>query len=147
MLATVTDADFATHLSDIPFSSRLIGAAYSERDRDAPTASDALGIDVSAADAFLFRPKATAHENILSSVELSEIELLRCLSGAQRRALAESISLLPPVQSLYGTQLDAFCCALARSAHCTQGPPGTGKVWCVAHVRVTGPREERRGKK
>jgi hypothetical protein len=39
------------------------------------------------------------------------------------------------VQTLYGTQLEAFSSALACSLHCTQGPPGTGKSYlgvCLA---------------
>ena len=66
---------------------------------------------------------------VLLAINNSEIEFLHRLDETKRRELANQICALPPVKSLYGTQLDAFSSALATSIHCTQGPPGTGKSY------------------
>lgn len=66
---------------------------------------------------------------IRDALERSEIDYVQRLSQGGKEVLARQISALPPIQSLYGTQLEAFAAALYSSMHCTQGPPGTGKSY------------------
>jgi hypothetical protein len=112
VLSTLTSDSFATNLALLPFVDRLIGSPVSAP----PT------------QGFLFDPLDSIDANVLQAISNSEIKFIYRLSVWRRKLLAARICNLGPVKSLYGTQLEAFCSALAHSIHCTQGPPGTGKV-------------------
>lgn len=112
VLATLTTDSFATNLALLPFVDRLIGSA--------PAVPPTQG--------FLFDPLQPIDANVLQAINNSEIRFIHRLSTRRRELLAVRLCKLGPVQSLYGTQLEAFCSALANAIHCTQGPPGTGKV-------------------
>ena len=112
VLATLTNDSFATNLTNIPCIGRLIGH----------TPSSPPG--------FVYNPGMTDFKAVvLLAINNSEITFLNRLPVPQRALLANQICALPPVRSLYGTQLEAFASALATSIHCTQGPPGTGKSY------------------
>ena len=110
VLATLAGKDFCKYFSQIPFKDRLLGIP-------------------SAPSTFNYLPEASVVSNIINALNNSEIEFVLRLDGQGRSALASSIYAIPQVQTLYGTQLEAFTAALSSSAHCTQGPPGTGKSY------------------
>ena len=110
VLATLAGKDFCKYFSQIPFKDRLLGIP-------------------SAPSTFNYLPEASVVSNIINALNNSEIEFVLRLDGQGRSALANSIYAIPQVQTLYGTQLEAFTAALSSSAHCTQGPPGTGKSY------------------
>ena len=110
VLATLAGKDFCTHFSQIPFKDRLLGIP-------------------SAPSAVTYLPKSSVVSNITNALDHSEIEFVLRLDREGRSALASAIYAIPQVQTLYGTQLEAFTAALSSSAHCTQGPPGTGKSY------------------
>lgn len=110
VLATLAGKDFCTHFSQIPFKDRLLGIP-------------------SAPSAVTYLPKSSVVSNIANALDHSEIEFVLRLDREGRSALASAIYAIPQVQTLYGTQLEAFTAALSSSAHCTQGPPGTGKSY------------------
>ena len=114
VLATLTNETFTANLSNMPCIGRLIGH----------TPISPPG--------FVYNPGTGMSDFklvVLQAINNSEIEFLHRLDVQKRRELANQICALPPVRSLYGTQLEAFSSALATSIHCTQGPPGTGKSY------------------
>ena len=110
VLATLAGKDFCKHFSQIPFKDRLLGIP-------------------SAPSTITYQPKSSVVSNIANALDHSEIEFVLRLDKEGRSALASAIYAIPQVQTLYGTQLEAFTAALSSSAHCTQGPPGTGKSY------------------
>ncbi len=108
VLATFANPRFAEQLRQIPFMGRLIGI-----EKSLPPLPATSSIMQCVANAIL----------------KSEIECIRMLPQEDKIAVVHSILGLAPIQSLYGTQLEAFANALYSSIHCTQGPPGTGKVF------------------
>lgn len=110
VLATFSSAHFVQHLSSIPFVNQLIGIADDNKIQRVNYASLPI--------------RSCIEQAIMNS----EIECIRRLPIKSKSRLVDIISSLKPIQSLYGTQLDAFACGLQFPAHCTQGPPGTGKV-------------------
>eukprot|EP01034_Spumella_vulgaris_P022513 gene22513-28642_t len=110
VLATFANPQFAAQLKQIPFMGRLIGTSKS-----LPLVE--LG------------PQATIQNYVEFAILNSEIEPVRMLPQAAKLELVGAICRLPPVKSLYGTQLEAFANSLYASIHCTQGPPGTGKSY------------------
>ena len=113
VLSTFAHPHFAQHLQQISFAKRLIGLEKS------PT---------------LWRliENSPIRDYVYTAVARSEIHCLSMLSQEDKLAVTDQICALRPVQSLYGTQLEAFANALSSSLHCTQGPPGTGKVSCFS---------------
>ena len=109
VLSTISSDAFANHLSQISFAARLIGQ------------NDALS-------QYNYEALGTVSDNVSKAIECSEIDFIHRLDHSVRKNIADQICAIPQVQTLYGTQLEAFCGALASSMHCTQGPPGTGKV-------------------
>ena len=107
--------DFKDHLQQIPFFNRLIGHDFPQRP-------------------LIFNNNDSIEEYISNVLESSEIELIQRLSQDGKYLLVSEICSLKPIQTLYGTQLEAFSAALFSAVHCTQGPPGTGKV--NLHLRV-----------
>ncbi len=109
VLATFAEPSFTTHLTQIPFIGRLIGAQASP-------------------PPVLLPQRVTIAQCIEHAVLSSELECIQMLPERLRVELCGEISRLSPIQTLYGTQLQAFVSALSTAVHCTQGPPGTGKV-------------------
>lgn len=109
VLSTIASDAFVKHLSLIPFVNRLIGQNSDPSE-------------------FCYNSRQSVSENIQNAIESSEIDFIHRLDPDARRKIAAQILAIPQVQTLYGTQLEAFCGALSSSMHCTQGPPGTGKV-------------------
>ena len=66
----------------------------------------------------------TKADVIRQAVMRSEIEAVARMSVEQKDKLALRIVKLKQVETLYGTQLDAFVAGIAAAVHCTQGPPG-----------------------
>ena len=112
VLSTISSDAFANHLSQISFAGRLIGQ------------NGELSL-------YNYESRSSVAENVSRAIECSEIDFIRRLDPHARANMVNQICAIPQVQSLYGTQLEAFCGALASSIHCTQGPPGTGKVTSV----------------
>ena len=110
VLATLAGKDFCKHFSQIPFKDRLLGIP-------------------STPSTITYQPESSVVSNIANALDHSEIEFVLRLDKEGRSALASAIYAIPQVQTLYGTQLEAFTAALSSSAHCTQGPPGTGKSY------------------
>ena len=110
VLATLARSNFVSHFDQIPFKDRILGIPGPH-------------------SGHIYNPQQDIVENIVSAINYSEIEFVHRLDETCRRALAMKISNLPPVKSLYGTQLEAFTGALASAAHLSQGPPGTGKSY------------------
>jgi hypothetical protein len=120
VLTTLAHPSFLAHMSLIPFASQLLGLHAPDIPRVRYDSQAQLG------------------RNVLAAVEGSNIPIVRRLDNKGRIELAGRICRLNPVQSLVGTQLEAFCASLTLSAHCCQGPPGTGKVClpfacCMSH--------------
>ena len=110
VLATLARSNFVNHFDQIPFKDRILGIPGPH-------------------SGHIHDPRQDIVENIISAINHSEIEFVHRLDETCRHALATKISDLPPVKSLYGTQLEAFTGALASAAHLSQGPPGTGKSY------------------
>lgn len=109
VLNTFSKKDFKDHLDQIPFFERLIGYGSSQ-----------IPLELNLRDSI---------QNIIShAIQNSEIEYIQRLDLNSKLELTRDICALKPIQSLSGTQLEAFAAALYSSIHCTQGPPGTGKV-------------------
>lgn len=109
VLSTFSKEDFRAQLNQIPFFGRLIG-------HDAPGKPLDYSSDYSISKC------------ISNALESSEIDYIQRLNPASKSELIRDICNLKPIQSLSGTQLEAFSAALFSAVHCTQGPPGTGKV-------------------
>lgn len=109
VLSTFANSSFASHLSNIGFINQLIGIR---------------------SNTYVAHSMYTGSINdcINKAIRTSEISCIQRLPAEFKDDLIRRICVLRPVQSLYGTQLDAFASALQYSTHCTQGPPGTGKV-------------------
>lgn len=104
--------DFKSQIDHIPFFNRLIG-------QESP--QNPLKV---------FQPDQKTIRNCLNEALMSsEIDFIQRLSPMAKAQLIEEIYSLKPIQTLSGTQLDAFTAALFSAVHCTQGPPGTGKVF------------------
>jgi hypothetical protein len=114
VLNTFARDDFKDQLNQIPFIGQLIGL---ESTSDLPPRL-----------ALPHNPTDPISQVIGEALENSEIEYLKRLGSDVKAQLAQQICSLKSIQSLYGTQLEAFAAALSSSVHCTQGPPGTGKV-------------------
>ena len=102
--------DFKDQFEQIPFFDRLIG-------HDSPQKH------------LLFNKNDSIEKNVTKALESSEIDYIERLSEHGKSRLIKKICELKPIQTLSGTQLEAFSSALFSAVHCTQGPPGTGKVW------------------
>jgi hypothetical protein len=109
VLATLTNPSFIDNLSHMAFLDRLIGAPSPDSN-------------------FLYDSARSIDANVFGAISHSKIEFIHRLDNTKKAILVKKICNLAPVKSLYGTQLEAFTCALSNSLHCTQGPPGTGKV-------------------
>ena len=109
VLNTFSRDDFKEQLNQIPFFNRLIG-------HDSPQKPLAFSADY------------TIHACISNALDTSEIDYIQRLDPQAKAELIRDICALKPIQTLSGTQLEAFAAALFSSVHCTQGPPGTGKV-------------------
>lgn len=109
VLNTFSKPDFKDHLNQISFFNQLIGQESPQK-------------------ALEFNQKDSIETSILNALENSDIDYIQRLSPDNKSQLIREICALKPIQSLYGTQLEAFSAALFSSIHCTQGPPGTGKV-------------------
>jgi hypothetical protein len=109
VLATFARADFAAHLAAIPFARRLIGLDPSPQ-------------------LLRLAPEAEIKDYVWTALCRSEIASIVMLTLEEKTEAFQKIMALPPVKTLYGTQLEAFASALCSALHCTQGPPGTGKV-------------------
>ena len=108
VLATFAQDAFPSHLAQIPFINCLIGQSTGYRPNFNMTNSKQL--------------------LITEAIKSSEIELITRLPPLQLQRFIQRICQLKQVETLYGTQLEAFIAGLAGAVHCTQGPPGTGKV-------------------
>jgi hypothetical protein len=109
VLNTFSKKDFKDQLDQIPFFKQLIGHG-----------SDQIPLEINL--------KNPLELIVKGAIENSEIDYIQRLSSYAKLDLIADILSLKPIQSLSGTQLEAFACALYSSVHCTQGPPGTGKV-------------------
>ncbi len=109
ILNTFSKKDFKDQLDQIPFFERLIGHGSTKKPLE-------------------FNPTDSTETQISFAVENSEIDYIQRLESSDKSKLIEDICALKPIQSLSGTQLEAFTASLYSSVHCTQGPPGTGKV-------------------
>eukprot|EP00597_Dinobryon_sp_UTEXLB2267_P013697 CAMPEP_0170108520 /NCGR_PEP_ID=MMETSP0020_2-20130122/6618_1 /TAXON_ID=98059 /ORGANISM="Dinobryon sp., Strain UTEXLB2267" /LENGTH=3294 /DNA_ID=CAMNT_0010333253 /DNA_START=40 /DNA_END=9925 /DNA_ORIENTATION=+ len=110
VLSTLSSPEFVSHLTQIPFSGGLIG-------------------QMKESTKFVYEPRRSVTDNVILAIEYSEIDFVRRLNHTVRSKMAAQICAIPQVQTLYGTQLEAFCGALSSAMHCTQGPPGTGKSY------------------
>ena len=125
VLNTFSKKDFKDQLDQIPFFNRLIGYESEQK----PLAELPAG-------------QKSVADCLRNALECSEIEFIQRLNRHAKSELIQEICSLNPVQSLSGTQLEAFTAALFSAVHCTQGPPGTGKVLiifviCTIHVIVS----------
>jgi hypothetical protein len=109
VLSTFSKPDFKDQMSKIPFFDRLIG-------QESP------------ARTLAFEKTAQISVILANALDKSEIDYVQRLSSGGKAQMIREICSLKPIQTLYGTQLEAFAWALSSSVHCTQGPPGTGKV-------------------
>jgi hypothetical protein len=114
VLNTFARDDFIDQLNQIPFIGQLIGL------ESASNLPPRLALP--------HNPTDPINQVIGDALENSEIVYLKRLGSDVKAQLAQQICSLKSIQSLYGTQLEAFAAALSSSVHCTQGPPGTGKV-------------------
>lgn len=111
VLSAYANPEFVDHLTKIPFAKRLVGLESSPPSWQ-PSKEQPYEIRTCVRNAVL----------------TSEIPAIKRLSFEDKTQIIEEIASLQPIQSLYGTQLNAFVAGLTTSLHCTQGPPGTGKV-------------------
>ena len=111
VLSTLSSPNFVKHFTMIPFKDQL------------------LGIRNKQPSAFRYDDRQEVNDNVFRAISSSEIEFVGRLDPQQRAELAKDICDIPQIQTLYGTQLKAFTCALSSAAHCVQGPPGTGKSY------------------
>lgn len=109
VLNTFSKKDFKDQLDQIPFFDRLIGHGSKQK-------------------ALEFNLKDSVQTFVSYALENSEIDYVQRLDSNSKLELINEICALESIQSLSGTQLEAFAAALYSSVHCTQGPPGTGKV-------------------
>ncbi len=109
VLNTFAKKDFKYQLDQIPFFERLIGHGSTQNHLE-------------------FNPNESLLNHISYALENSEIDYIQRLDPLTKTELIREICALKPIQSLSGTQLEAFAAGLYSSVHCTQGPPGTGKV-------------------
>jgi len=112
VLSTLAKPNFCDQLVQIPFFNRLIGHESTQEPLKAPGETE------------------TVAACLQRALENSEIDFVQRLSPLAKQTLVRDICALRPVQTLSGTQLEAFAAALFSAVHCTQGPPGTGKVCC-----------------
>jgi hypothetical protein len=110
VLSTLAKPDFSDQLAQIPFFGRLIGHESTQVALEGPGKGE------------------TVEACLRRALESSEIDFVQRLSPGAKEELVREICGLKPVQTLSGTQLEAFAAALFSAVHCTQGPPGTGKV-------------------
>ena len=109
VLNTFSKKDFKDQLDQIPFFERLIGHGSTQKPLE-------------------LNPNESIQNNISYAIENSEIDYIQRLDPFTKAELIREICALKPIQSLSGTQLEAFAAGLYSAVHCTQGPPGTGKV-------------------
>ena len=112
VLNTLARPDFGDQLAQIPFFDRLIG-------------HESTKVPMKKLENEQSEPIEAC---IRIALEGSEIDFVQRLNPYARSELIREICALRPIQTLSGTQLDAFAAALFSAVHCTQGPPGTGKV-------------------
>ena len=110
VLNTFSKEDFKDQLNQIPFFNRLIGQ------------------DSAPQNALMYNKNDSIQQCVRNALENSEIDYIQRLNPQAKLDLINEICSLKPIQSLSGTQLEAFAAALFSAVHCTQGPPGTGKV-------------------
>jgi hypothetical protein len=109
VLSTFSKPDFKDQMRKIPFFNRLIGLESPPKHLE-------------------FSQDAKISDILINALSNSEIDYIQRLSANGKSQMIKEVCSLKPVQTLYGTQLEAFAAALSTSIHCTQGPPGTGKV-------------------
>lgn len=113
VLSTFAQDKFSSHLSEIPFASKLIGQQVSN-DSNYEYARNLQHF-----------MKSSQHRELIEyAINTSKIETLKLLKQTERDLIIEKIYRLKQVKSLYGTQLEAFAMGLSSALHCTQGPPG-----------------------
>lgn len=119
ILSTFAKQSFAAELSQMPFTDSLIGKHVDHYE-------------------FIFsrflKKYRKVHCVVKEAILNSNLPVVHRMSTKDKEAIANAICEIPAVQSLSGTQLDAFASALLCSVHCTQGPPGTGKVCYFANI-------------
>lgn len=108
VLSTLTDKTFKEGLLKVPFGNFLLNGAPPEPLR--------------------FRNPNDHASVIWHAIEMSSLRSIRQLTEDQRVEFFRTLLVMPTVQSLDQTQLQAFAYGLNCDLHCTQGPPGTGKV-------------------
>jgi len=109
VLNTFSKKDFKDQLDQIPFFERLIGHGSTQ-------------------EPLKFNSNSSVYSLVSYAIQNSEINYIQRLNAHAKSELIDDICALKPIQSLSGTQLEAFAAGLYSSVHCTQGPPGTGKV-------------------